>query len=824
MENRGRTAFDLWRSAPYNRTVRTWALRAGDPIGLRVSADARRGGVQPFRDFVWQLDLLGGDPPALAWKTGYGQPGRELRLFPLFRSERATAMDPERFSTPPVVRLFHPSFVRVECEPLPQVAVTAEFWVPRSDTAALRLGLEYRGTEPTRLHLAFLTTLSASGTLRPFTGTTMEGARVLAAAVDDLAPVVFLTGGANFESGPYPGLAVDVELEPGVVRRWTLVHCAAEAAERSFLAARETAAIAWDAEIARLERLDGGLVDIETGEPRWDAVLAQSQTEALRAFIGRVRSLPAPAFVTSRRPDRGHSGRGDGRDFDPEWGAQDMWSSWSLAHLALAPEPELAKGVVRNLLSTQEGEGGVDAGPDLAGRRAGFACPPLLASLAWRIYQHTEDAAFLREVHPKLIDFANSWFDRAQDVDEDGWPEWRNVVQAGLRQVPAFVPWNPSGPAAGIHYAETVDLASYLYREVDSLLEMGQAIGETRSTIALAERRALLRRMVEEAWSEDEALYRHRDRDTHQAAAGALLGRRTGRGEMRPRGRIPGGSRVLVWCSGPEAAAGSLAAHLMGEGPEGTPREEHLPRDRFEWFWDWGTAVSQGTFSRLDRIVIEGVGREFRTEVRRVDLTRQDAGGLLPLWAGLADKARGEALVRRALLDEARFWREYGVPSCSAADPDYGPGRGRGGAGRMVSNAMIAEALAARGWRAEAAELIRRNMAAAIRSLTASGGFHELLDPDGGGGLGESGHVAGLFPVWAFLEVLGVRLLAPRKVRLEGTNPFPWPVEVCWRGLRVRREAEATRVTFPDGQEVVVPASGRQVVTQEEGAAEPRML
>ncbi|MGH2627105.1 MAG: hypothetical protein ACRDHY_10690, partial [Anaerolineales bacterium] len=254
--------------------MRIWSLRSGDPLGLRLAADSRRGAVDPFRDFVWQLELSGGDPAALAWKSGYGQPGREIRLFPLFRTEEASAMDPERFVSPPIVRAFHPSFVRVEYEPLPQLVVTAEYWVPRSDTAALRMQLEYRGTEPAPIHLAFLTSLSVPGTIggfSPFAGTQREGARVLEAAIGGLAPLIFLTGGASFESGPYPGLAVDAEIEPGMVRRWTCVHCAAEDVERSFRTARETAALAWDAEIARLERLDGGLVEIETGDPAWDA-------------------------------------------------------------------------------------------------------------------------------------------------------------------------------------------------------------------------------------------------------------------------------------------------------------------------------------------------------------------------------------------------------------------------------------------------------------------------------------------------------------------------------------------------------------------------
>jgi hypothetical protein len=66
--------------------------------------------------------------------------------------------------------------------------------------------------------------------------------------------------------------------------------------------------------------------------------------------------------------------------------------------------------------------------------------------------------------------------------------------------------------------------------------------------------------------------------------------------------------------------------------------------------------------------------------------------------------------------------------------------------------------------------------------------------------------VNGVPSLSAFLHVLGVRLFTPRKVRLEGSNPFPWPVTVRWRGLEVRREMGGgkTVVVFPDGQKVTI--------------------
>jgi hypothetical protein len=34
---------------------------------------------------------------------------------------------------------------------------------------------------------------------------------------------------------------------------------------------------------------------------------------------------------------------------------------------------------------------------------------------------------------------------------------------------------------------------------------------------------------------------------------------------------------------------------------------------------------------------------------------------------------------------------------------------------------------------------------------------------------------------------------------VEGSSPFRAPIAVRWRGLEVLREADRTRVTFPDG-------------------------
>jgi hypothetical protein len=736
-------------------------------------------------------------------------------------------MDPERFSSPPVVTSFLPSYLRIESQPFPELGCVMECWIPRSDTAAGRLQLINRTAETHSIRLEILSSLRGGSDIQPWTAAQRGGAKILEARVGGLAPILFLTGVGEFASGPFPGLTLQAELEPGASRRWTWVHSASEDSAASFAQAREIAARAWDAAIARLERTQAGIVEVETGDPEWDAVLAQAQTSALRAFVGNVRSHPHPVFVSARRSDRGASSRGDGRDFDPEWAGQHVWGAWSLARLLVWSAPDLAQGVIRNLLASQDGRGHVDSGPDLAGRLEGTLCPPILASLCLWVFEHTRDRTFLEEVFPRLVDFADVWTEPEHDRDADGWPEWDTCTQAGLRNMPAFVPWLAAGavPAAGagpdLRLVETVDLASYLHRELVSLKSMAEILGVQEKHSVLEARRLKVEAELGRAWVGARGFYAHRDRDSHLSPAGISLTKKSGPGEYRIRRRLPEASRVLVSCRGPEATAKRIEIRLKGRDQDGTPCEESLGGDRFHWFLDSGSAATGGVFSQVERVEIRGVGREIEVEVRTMDLTREDAGLMLPLWAGVPGEARRQEIIGTALLDSERFWRSYGIPASSAADPDYRPAGGEVGLGSVVWNAMLGEALVSAGRRQEAADLVGRLMAGAIRTLRARGEWTEFLDPEEGVGKGMGGHIAGIFPVALFLDVVGVRLVGARRVIIEGANPFPWPVEVRWRGLRVRREVNpgGTQVTFPDGEEFTVPSSELQIMVQQDRAA-----
>ncbi|MGH2520905.1 MAG: hypothetical protein ACRDH2_00240, partial [Anaerolineales bacterium] len=81
--------------------------------------------------------------------------------------------------------------------------------------------------------------------------------------------------------------------------------------------------------------------------------------------------------------------------------------------------------------------------------------------------------------------------------------------------------------------------------------------------------------------------------------------------------------------------------------------------------------------------------------------------------------------------------------------------------------------------------------------------------------LGDRDYIWGVAPVHLFMLTLGVRILGPRRVYLEGRNPFPWPVTVRHKGVTVVKDLGSATVIFPSGQQITITDPGPQYVEDE---------
>ncbi len=239
---------------------------------------------------------------------------------------------------------------------------------------------------------------------------------------------------------------------------------------------------------------------------------------------------------------------------------------------------------------------------------------------------------------------------------------------------------------------------------------------------------------------------------------------------------------------------------VSGKDKLGNPYEESFTSEKFTRFMSFATATTEGTFSSVTRLKVEGVDAKDRVRLMSVDYTLEDHSLLLPLWAAIPDSKIAKEIVSRTLRDAQRFHRPFGVPACSrTAAVEH---EGHLGAVWLTWNTMIAEGLLRYGFREEAADLFTRFMTAINQNLRKEGAFRSYYDSDTGEGIGEQNTLMGLPPLGLFLKILGVRLVSAWRVALDGKNPFPWPVKVKYRGLTVHRGVDETRITFPNGQSV----------------------
>ena len=782
--------------------MRDWALQPGDPLSLILAADARLADLDYTNDQIWELLLGSSDPAAIMLQTSYGLRARNMRIFFRFGEGDIAVSDPGLFHQTATIQRLYPNYILMNFSPFEEINVSAEFWVPQCQVLAGRIQITNNGSiaRESLFELAALLNPTRGG--EAIVPKKHEGANTLQGKTEGLSPVVFMTGGPEGHTSPYPSLAHKIELLPGQSRRLTWVHAALPEMEEAFEIARSTAARNWDAEISRIEMRNSSYLDITTGDPDWDAVFAIGQKAALNLIHSPSDALPQASFVETRQPDQGYSPRGDGSDYNHLWNGQSALDAWYISSVLLPGEPEIAKGLLLNFLSAQDEQGRIDWKPGLAGQRASMLSTPILASLAWRIYQHTEDRDFLDRIFSSLLDFLHAWFAKDQDRDRDGIPEWDNPVQTGYEENPAFARWHTWAKGADIKLYESPALCAFLFRECKVLTQIAELLDRSQATLALDAITGNLLSAVEKSWDDSAATYRYWDYETHVRQRGEVLGKRKGPGEIYLDMVFDYPSRILIRIETGGDTTLNARVFIHGATTSGKHQVERIGRRSIQWYLGLGSATVKHLYSELDRVLVEGIPPDGNVSVHLVDHYSRDQTLLLPLWARMPDKKIGDELIQHSVTNPKRYWRTYGIPAI--------PHSAKSIETRLTGtvwnpwNVLIGEGLLAYGARQESADLVGKMMKGIIQILKKEGGFRRHVQSDSGEGAGERNALAGLPPMGLFMDTLGVRIISPWRVVLEGTNPYTWPVTIKFRGLNIEREKDKTTITFPDGESVIV--------------------
>ena len=778
--------------------MRDWSLAPGDPLCLTLAADSRLSIPDYLNDHIWELVIGGGEPPALGLQTTYGLRAKAMRVFLRFSENGKSVSDPAVFAALPVIRRFYPNFLTLDYSPLKNIDVRIEYWVPQSNAVSGRVTISNKTSSTRTIRMEVCSILTPiNGQI--ITATQMQMVNVLAGQTGGLVPVLFMTGGPAPGSGPYPSLYLDLDLGPGATRTLTWVQAATDNLQSSFDLARQTSARLWDAERTRLGLLNASqTIDIRTGDKDWDAAFALSQKVGFGLFFAPDTHLPCPSTVSVRGPDNGYSPRGDGSDYPISWNGQTPFEVYYLSNVL--PASEVAKDLLENFLAIQKDDGFIDGKPGLAGQRGRYLAAPLLSSLAWKLYEKSEDVNFLGQVFPKLHKFFWSWFSPDYDEDRDGLPQWKHILQTGFEENPLFDAWHEWSLGGDITQVHSPALEAMLYQEAACLIHMAELLERHDTLILLHEQAARLRASIESTWQPRTGLYHYRDRATGLSLAGKVLVKQHGAGTVSPKLKFEQPMRLLieVQTQNPTAKRPEIRIHEFAS----KAADEVISSGDYQWRNRGSVYTTQKVYSRLGKVSVRGLSDEDTVTISTLDFTTEDHTLFMPLWAGIPDEQHAQSMIGRALLDASRFQRPFGIPACPSLNQPEAESISQ--AVHLPWNLFIAEGLLRYGFRSDAARLVAHIMTGIIQNLKQNRAFYARYHAEKGTGLGERNALNGLAPVDLFLRVLGVEILSGTRVKLEGSNPFPWDVTINYKGLKVIRGQEKTEVIFANGKLVTV--------------------
>ncbi|GAB4570922.1 MAG: hypothetical protein Kow0077_06280 [Anaerolineae bacterium] len=780
--------------------MQNWQLSNGDPLALILAADARLFHTEPDDDQVWELVLGNEQRPAVALETRYGGRCGLMRIVPMFVVDGQVIYTGAEYAASPVVEAFAPNMARLKLQPTPALAVDAEFLAITSHVIGGRFTLTNRSDALLEAGLDLFPQVMTERREGDVNLLTLEdGLYALhLQQVGNLNPVLMMHG-VQRSSKPSPKLAARLTIAPGdsAVIRW--VHAARPTMKASLALAyhwlyRED----WDSLLAKIETLAQRVPDVRTGDRDRDAVLAFSLQTALRSFGGAFTDQSRPAPVPVRMPERG---------FTPPAGAEDgsardmhrqIWDAVLLA-LSVAPAaPDFAEALLQEALDQD----------------APFIAPPVLATLAWKLYTLTGRKAWLGQVLEALQRHFARWFAPELDADGDGLPEWQDVTQTGIQHHPLFSLFAPHAQHVNIRAAETPQLAALLIREGRSLLAIGRALGiDAEQLNSVQARVRTLRGHLDAMWRAEAGAFGYRDRDTHAMGnGGQLVVEGAADVPLLVEKALDTPSRLVVEVQGGrDHRPARLEVVLEGVGPDGRPLVETLDGDRFTWYRNRGVATSEHVFGALQRVVTSGLSRVYAVAVRGVDWTVQDVTTLLPLWAFSPDDSRIARLID-TLTDPKRYWLPHGVPVCPADSAAFRAAEQAMGAVMPLWQVLLGDALLDSGRPDLAGELVQRLLAVQVTVLKAKRGFFEAYASRAPEGFGPRGHVAGIAPLSLLWRMMGLTVLSPSCVAITGAYTLPWPVTLRQYGVTVERDAQGAKIVFPSGTVKRIRSDRRRVI------------
>ena len=763
------------------------------PKAFIIARDGSFSSIDPSNDQVWAFSFSDSKTHPFHIETTYGLRARSMRLFPnvILNNKRLT--EEADFSTFPRITRYTPAQLRINFSLLNGIDVQLELFVPAINALAGGFDIANRSAVPISLTLELAAILFPMDKGVPIHPEKIGINQVLEGQTGELWPVLFMTGGPMAISNPYPALSLPIQISPEETRRLTWSLVTKNNQTESFESARRITAAPWrEAAQDQFMKHTSQTIHVRSGVQDWDAAFYLSQMNA-KSHVMTHESNKTPFFIRQRLPDQtipeGHTSEN-----------RDDLTILELMHLAQVMLPTSLKAFKSHLETYLARDENFDLS-SLLSKDTVLSKPfrecPLLAQLCLEIYEIEEDLEFLQYIYPTLIHLFRSWHTFPEDPDKPAVLNWDNPQQLAIDTgIFTFDIWEATGQGLDIRFVESPALAAMLFREARALHKIADILVDKPQQQSFGNIEYKLRKKMQAFWQDSLQIWSYQDCQSQLSPTRELYypGPAHESTEIHKVFTVP----QRLQCHLFTRDNGTRDSHITirGKAPGGEEIIEDFAPTDIRWFAGRAHVTTTNLYSVLHSITLNGMQPDDRFLIETANLSQSDITCLAPIWAGRVRKEHLESL-----LDDQLNWQnpnlEYGIPEiwqCHRALPADLSIRVN-----VLWNTMIIKGLVEGGYPEPAMHLFTDLMMTIVQGLKQFEGFFPFYDSDTGRPVGQRNAISGLVPLRLFLQIAGLCLINPDRVAVWGSSPFPWPIEVSWQGLVLRREGSKTDIIFPDG-------------------------
>ena len=786
------------------KNLRRWSPDDKLPPSLTIAADARLSRTDYADDQSWDVRLGQGDAAAIALQGQAGGRAGLISVVPMWKHDHHIIYQSQTYAQAPQFISFAPNYVEAQALIVPELELMTNFWVMESHAVGGMVRLKNNSDHPITIQMSMFghVGINSREQLPEVVQINKRDLGLSFGRIGNLEPVLMLhQGQAIYGVGSGAKLGFELSINPGksVMRRW--VYVGLNDLKRSIRLAQDWLELDWQPFMQQISEANLALPKIKTDDDALDMVLALSTQRLAQAFLRPAGELPGNIFVGARVPTLGYSPRLDGRDHPRSWAIQDATLAYQIGRAVATIHPAFAKDMIRNALAKQEADGAIDLRTSPSSLREGVLATPVLARLAWQIYELEQDQAFLKASLPGLLRFFDRWM--AVDADGDGVPEWQDERQLGYVALTSFGIGQSWAQGGDIRFVETPSLLAFLISEAESLLKMAGVLGDSRTKDRMKSVIRALHLALEEMWTGER--YQYRDRDHHGTQGSiSVLSKAPGDVPHNIRVSLDAPSRFIIRVVGGANHQPKLKLRLTGQDQQGNALVEVLETTDFVWLYRQGIATTRKVFAQLDEVSCEGLSRVYQINVDSYGTTALDLTTLLPLWLQTLPSSRQKALVA-LLTDPNRFQRSSGLSIADAQGPRFDPSsaEGEGGVWPFWQMLMI-ESLLQVGENRVALEIMRQYLDVLVQIWKKDGRYGQFYHSDKAESLGEKLHLAGIAPFSLLQQMFGVAIVSATAVWTGGSFAWGKAVVVEQHGVMVRRTRNGARIRFASGNVVEV--------------------